>query len=67
MIDIPMDSVHTAITHKDPAAFRRSFTYLTTTCNNCHAVTKHPFNVITIPKAEPIGNQDYSVSASQQR
>jgi len=60
MIDIPMDSIDAAIRHKDPAAFHRSFTYLTTTCNNCHAVTKHPFNVITIPKTDPIGNQDYN-------
>lgn len=60
MIDIPMDSVHAAIAHKDPAAFRRSFTYLTATCNNCHAVTKHPFNVIAVPTTDPIGNQDYS-------
>lgn len=60
MIDIPMDSIDAAITHKDPAAFHRSFTYLTTTCNNCHAVTKHPFNVITIPKTDPIGNQDFN-------
>jgi len=62
MIDIPMDSVAAAITRKDPAAFHRSFTFLTTTCNNCHAVTKHPFNVITIPTTEPIGNQDYSLN-----
>ena len=54
------DNPNTAITSKDPVAFRRSFTYLTTTCNNCHAVTKHAFNVITIPNSEPIGNQDYS-------
>jgi hypothetical protein len=61
MINIPMDSVDAAITRKDAAAFHRSFTFLTTTCNNCHAVTKHPFNVITIPKSEPIGNQLYSI------
>lgn len=67
MIDIPMDSIDAAITRKSPAAFRHGFTYLTTTCNNCHAVTKHPFNVITIPNTEPIGNQDFSVSASHRR
>jgi hypothetical protein len=61
MIDIPMDSIGSAITRKDPAAFQRSFGLLTTTCNNCHAVTKHAFNLITIPKTEPIGNQSYSL------
>jgi cytochrome c1 len=59
MIDIPMDSVARAITLKDRAAFKRGFTFLTTTCNNCHTVTKHPFNFITIPKNDPIGNQSY--------
>jgi len=62
MIDVPMDSIDAAIAHKDPTAFRRSFTYLTTTCNNCHTVTKHPFNFIMIPKTEPFGNQDYSLN-----
>jgi hypothetical protein len=62
MIDIPMDSVAAAIMLKDRAAFQRSFTFLTTTCNNCHTVTKHPFNLITLPTTEPIGNQSYSLS-----
>lgn len=61
MIDIPMDSVDAAITRKDIPAFRRSFTLLTTTCNNCHTVTKHEFNRITIPSVEPIGNQSFSI------
>ena len=60
MIDIPMDSIGAAIARKDPAAFRRSFSLLTTTCNNCHTVTRHAYNFITIPRSEPIGNQSYS-------
>jgi len=60
MIDGPMDSVTAAISLKNAPAFRRSFVLLTATCNNCHAVTKHPFNVIMIPKEEPIGNQLFS-------
>jgi len=59
MIDIPLDSVDAAINHKNPAAFRRSFEFLTTTCNNCHTVTHHPFNLIITPRTEPIGNQSY--------
>ena len=62
MIDPPMDSVSSAIAHKDVGAFRHSFEYLTATCNNCHVVTKHAFNLITIPAVEPMGNQSFSVS-----
>ncbi len=65
MIDIPMDSIAVAISHKDVLAFRRSFDLLTTTCNNCHMVTKHAFNIITIPRAEPIGNQFFSLKITQ--
>jgi hypothetical protein len=60
MINGPMDSVATAITHKNSPAFERSFTLLTTTCNNCHAVTNHAFNVITIPHNLPVDNQDFA-------
>jgi hypothetical protein len=61
MIDGPMDSVTAAISLKSAPAFRRSFVLLTSTCNNCHAVTKHPFNIIEIPRVEPIGNQVFSL------
>jgi len=65
MIDIPMDSISSAITRRDGNAFQHSFEYLTTTCNNCHAVTKHAFNLITIPTAAPIGNQSFSMSLTK--
>lgn len=61
MIDNPMDSVSSAIARKDESAFCHSFTYLTATCNNCHVVTKHAFNLIEIPRTEPIGNQSFSL------
>jgi hypothetical protein len=60
MIDVPMDSITAAIARQDGRAFTRSFTFLTTTCNNCHAVTKHPYNVIIIPHDLPVTNQDFS-------
>lgn len=62
MIDGPLDSIATAISLKSPAAFRKSFDLLTVTCNNCHTVTNHAFNVITIPRTEPFGNQDFSTT-----
>ena len=60
MIDGPMDSISAAIARQDSPAFTRSFTLLTTTCNNCHAVTNHAYNVIIIPHDLPVANQDFS-------
>ena len=60
MIDGPLDSVSAAIARKDGRAFGQSFALLTTTCNNCHAVTKHAYNVILIPQGLPVDNQDFT-------
>lgn len=66
MIDPAMDSLSNAIIHKDRSAFESGFRFLTTSCNNCHTVTNHAFNVIIIPAIPPIGNQDFRVAVSQQ-
>lgn len=63
MIDPAMDSLTSAIGEKDSRSFKRSFIFLTTTCNNCHAVTKHAFNVITVPATPPVSNQDFRTMA----
>ena len=57
MIDQPLDSLKLAITKKNIEAFKSSFILLTNTCNNCHKVTKHGFNVIKIPDIPPVPNQ----------
>jgi hypothetical protein len=57
MIFSPLDSIRTAVDHKDAPGFNRSFTFLTITCNNCHQVTKHGFNKIKIPDSQPVTNQ----------
>ena len=57
MIDQPLDSLKLAITKKNIEAFKSSFILLTNTCNNCHKVTKHGFNVIKIPDIPPVTNQ----------
>jgi hypothetical protein len=57
MIDQPLDSLKLAITKKNIEAFKSSFILLTNTCNNCHKVTKHGFNVIKIPDIPPVSNQ----------
>ena len=54
-----MDSISNAIREKDKRSFERSFTLMTVTCNNCHSVTGHPYNVITIPAIPPVTDQDF--------
>ena len=57
MIGPPLDSLKTAITRKNIEMFKGSFILLTNTCNNCHKVTKHAFNVIKVPDSPPVTNQ----------
>jgi chaperonin cofactor prefoldin len=54
-----IDSLNKAILQKDTELFRKNFTGLTNTCNNCHKATEHEFNVVTIPTALPVVNQDF--------
>jgi hypothetical protein len=56
-----LDSVNAAIKTKDPARFKKSFVFLTNTCNNCHQTTHHEFNVIKIPDTPPYTNQEFKV------
>jgi hypothetical protein len=60
MITLPMDSIQHAIAQKDLPSFKRNFLFLTTTCNNCHQVTKHEYNLITVPTINPTTNQDFN-------
>jgi hypothetical protein len=59
MIQAPLDSLASTITQKDEVAFKKRFEVLTATCNNCHSANKFEFNVITIPTAPPVSNQDF--------
>lgn len=59
MIYPSMDSISNAIRQKDIRSFERSFRFMTLTCNNCHTVTRHEFNVITIPTTPPVTDQDF--------
>jgi len=59
MIAPAIDSISNSIQHKSDQSFRTSFTLLTNTCNNCHKATEHAFNVVTIPVASPVVNQDF--------
>lgn len=59
MIDPAIDSLKNAIKQQDLPSFNRSYTLLTNTCNNCHHATSHEFNVIVIPTAPPVTNQNF--------
>lgn len=59
MIAPAMDSVEAAIHSKDRKMFIRQYQFMTSSCNSCHQATKHPFNVIKIPKFLPIDDQEY--------
>jgi hypothetical protein len=59
IIDPALDSLNYAIESKNQAGFEKSFIFLTNSCNNCHQVSKHEFNVIKIPDIPPVTNQDF--------
>jgi hypothetical protein len=59
MIVAPLDSLTTAVNSKDSFLFKTAFVNLTKTCNSCHQATSHGFNVVTIPSAPPVSNQDF--------
>jgi len=59
MIDPAINSIDSAIKKKDLQLFNKGFIALTTNCNNCHKDNQHEFNVITIPTALPVTNQEF--------
>ncbi len=62
MIYPAIDSVAASIKDKNPDKFKSSFQLLTNTCNSCHSANNFSFNVITIPTAPPVTNQDFKPS-----
>jgi hypothetical protein len=60
MIDPSLDSLDAAIKETNTPRFTSAFQLLTTTCNNCHRVTKHEFNVIKVPDTPPFSNQVFT-------
>lgn len=57
MIKPALDSVLSAIAHKNSAAFKSSYLLLTNTCNSCHRATNFEFNQVKIPDSPPFSNQ----------
>lgn len=54
-----LDSLNEAIKAKNIKQFQSDFAGLTNTCNSCHHITHHGFNVIKIPDNPPFSNQDF--------
>ena len=54
-----VNGVSQAITQKNIVLFKERFLFLTNSCNNCHRENNFGFNVVTIPTAPPVTNQDF--------
>lgn len=54
-----IDSMNHAIGKQDVAIFKEKFLYLTSSCNDCHRANAFGINVVTIPTAPPVTNQDF--------
>ena len=61
MIDAPIDSLTKAIQLKSKGKFISGYLLLTNSCNSCHRITNHEFNVIKIPDSPPFTNQDFKL------
>lgn len=59
MIYPSLDSVANAINLREPDQFKRGYTLMTNACNSCHQSVNFSFNVITIPTAPPVTDQDF--------
>lgn len=62
MIYPSIDSVNQAIKMQSLSRFQRSFLNMTNMCNECHSITSHAFNVITIPDKPPVSNQKFKIN-----
>lgn len=56
-----IDSINVAINHKNLEEFKSGFRLLTASCNSCHSDNNFEFNIITIPTAPPVSNQDFKL------
>ena len=65
MIHAPLDSLDKDISRKNSKQFTADFQLLTNTCNTCHQVSKHAFNVIAIPQTPPFSNQVFQPIGKQ--
>ena len=56
-----LDSVVLSVNQKNLPLFKTCFEKMTESCNSCHRSHHFEFNVITIPTAPPVTNQDFKI------
>jgi len=61
LLDPKLNSLAAAINAKQVDKFKKEFSTLTNTCNDCHQKNGVAFNVITIPDHPPVPNQKFKV------
>lgn len=59
IIDPAVNAIKAAISKQDMDKFKAGFIELTNGCNSCHKDNQHGFNILTIPTAPPVTNQDF--------
>lgn len=57
-----LDSLKLVIKKSDLELFKKQYTALTLTCNECHKAVKYNYNSVKIPDNPPFGNQIFSKS-----
>ncbi|MCD6544940.1 MAG: hypothetical protein J7K34_10585 [Flavobacteriaceae bacterium] len=57
-----LDSISSTIKNKERDLFKKSYSFLTTTCNNCHLETKFEYNIVKIPEIQQYSNQDFKMT-----
>ena len=61
MVDPALERVKEAITKKDHNLFKKTYSELTKSCNDCHKLTNFQYNIVKIPDTSPFTNQDFSI------
>jgi len=59
MLSEPINAINHDIEKQDINQFKKDYGILTQTCNTCHTANHFEFNVITIPSAPTVSDQDF--------
>ena len=62
MMNPALDSVSLAIKNKKTDFFKKSYSSLTKTCNDCHLSTEFEYNIVKIPNEQQFSNQDFKIN-----
>ncbi len=61
LLTSPINAVSEAVASQDVEKFKRGYENLTNTCNSCHQLNHFEFNVIKMPTAPPVTDQEFEV------